>query len=280
MRTLHTLGFLFIATTTAAVADIPTVGYMNQFYNNICHNPNLNLPMGDAPNAIPSQKRTLEIIDLLNNGTTTYASELTSSAIVSVEYVSESLSLLADDAQCCPGGYIADDGICTSCGTWLTESTNECFAAGEYHDGNTCAPCSDGYICPENTSGTVTCGSGYWCADNVRTKCEFGANQCPKQTHTNQPDIIACDDTGIFMATGSDECTDPGEYRNGTTCAPCPDGYVCPAGTNGKIACGAGYWCTGGVRTACEYGEHQCPEYHHDAQPDIVACDNTGIFIE
>ncbi len=184
--------------TGVGYADIPTVGYLTNFYTNICKNPNLGLVDNGMPNAIPSIRYTLGVVDYLNRGQTTLAADLESDAIADVSYLEMAMSMLQEDAMCCPGGYVADDGICTACGTWMTQSTTECFAAGQYRDGTTCKSCPDGYVCPENTAGTITCGSGYWCSGNVRTRCEHGPNQCPMQMHTDQPDVIACDDAWVF----------------------------------------------------------------------------------
>ncbi len=264
----------------AAFADIPTVGYLTDFYTNICKNPNLGLVDNGMPNAIPSIRYTLGVVDYLNRGQTTLAADLESDAIADVSYLEMAMSMLTDDAMCCPGGYVADDGRCTSCGTWLTESTDKCMAAGEYRQGDTCLPCPDGNICAAGTAGTSMCGAGYYCTDGVRRRCEYGRNQCPEQKHAVQPDIIACDKTSVFITVSSDTCTGHNEYRDGTSCTACPDGWFCPVGSNGKIMCGNGYWCANGERTACEYGRNQCPEYYHSTQPDTVACDYTWVFVE
>ncbi len=191
--------FYFSVLPMVAVADVPTVGYLTQFYNQVCRNPNLGLLDNGVPNAIPSVRYTLGVVDWMNNNSTTYAADVSEDMIASVDYVSETLGLLAEGSACCPGGYIAGDGVCRSCGVWTQQSHNECYEAGVYRKNGVCVTCPGGYMCPADTAGAVTCGVGYWCADSVRTRCEYGARQCPQQTHTSQPDIIACDNTRVFV---------------------------------------------------------------------------------
>ncbi len=198
MRTTSIAFYCLLLSPLAAFADIPTVGYLTNFYTNICKNPNLGLFDNGMPNAIPSMRYTLGVVDYINRGQTTYATDLAEDAIADVGYLEMAMSMLTDDAMCCPGGYVSDGGICTACGTWMAQSTNECFAAGEYRKNGVCASCPAGFLCPSGTSGTRRCGAGYWCSDNVRTRCEYGINQCPKYTHTIQPNEVACDNTGFF----------------------------------------------------------------------------------
>ncbi len=232
------IGFTAALVAVSAHADIPTVGYLTQFYNNICHNPNLNLINDGAPGAIPSRRRTLEIIDWLNNGTTVYADEFDGGAIASVGYVTDTLNLLGDNALCCPGGYW-DNTIssCQSCGVWSVDSAAiECLSAGEYRNGNSCSPCPDGYTCPAGTSGKI-----------------------------NNLALLV-------------QCLAVNEFRLNNQCHECGAGYRCPAGKNARTDCGVGYWCADGIATECEWGANQCPLLNHTAADLPVACDRALTF--
>ncbi len=220
----------------AAFADIPTVGYLTNFYTNICKNPNLGLVDNGMPNAIPSMRYTLGVIDWINGNSTAYANDVVVDAIASVEYLSDSMGLLTHYDKCCPGGYVDNDVGCTACGEWRTESTIQCLDEGEYLNGNTCAPCPDGYVCPAGTNGRLStatiqvqclnvneyrinnqcaecgdgyrcpagknkrtdCGTGFWCADGVASECEWGENQCPLLNHTTGTEPVACDNALTF----------------------------------------------------------------------------------
>ncbi len=259
---------------SAASADIASTAYVNRYFYNTCNNSQLNLDMA-AP-GVSSQRRVLSIVDDLNNNSTTYAADLTSSAVVATTYLPSTLNLFASDGRCCPGGYY-DGGYseCRSCGTWSTTTSVECTDEGEYRNGNSCSTCPTGYVCPAGTSGKISiagfeiqclaegvyrfknkceicldgyfcpagqndaddCGAGYWCASGERIECDYGANQCPGTTHATQPTTVACDDAITAISVATvPDCLDAGQYRNGNSCSACPTGYTCPAGTSGKIS--------------------------------------------
>ncbi len=214
----------------------------------------------------------------------------------------------------CPSGYTCPAGTNGKITNALIAV--QCLDDDEYRTKNTCQPCTDGYLCPAGQNDRENCGAGYWCVGGVATVCEYGPNQCPGENHTSQPTTVACDDAITAISAISVQCLDEGEYRNGSSCSSCPSGYTCPAGTNGKLTssvntvqclnegeyrskntcvvctdgymcpagqnnrenCGAGYWCVGGVVTACEYGPNQCPGENHTSQPTTIACDNGYTF--
>ncbi len=181
----------------------------------------------------------------------------------------------------CPGVNLTEQPDTIGCDYSTVVSVSDadrCIAAGVYYNNGTCSSCGDGYICAYGTSGRVNCGAGYWCRDNVRTACEYGTRQCPGVNLTEQPDTIGCDYSTVVSVSDADRCIAAGVYYNNGTCSACGDGYICAAGTSGRVNCGAGYWCRNNVRTACEYGVSQCPGINHTAQPDTVACDGVLVF--
>ncbi len=138
------------------------------------------------------------------------------------------------------GIYLADDGTCQACPENALCPEGVSFLQGcvekYYIDGNSCLLCPDGYMCDGLDGELYDCDAGYYCVAGEQFECEYGPGQCPGNHHAFEPDTIACDNTPMIPATsGLPDCTAEGVYRNGTTCATCPDGSFCPAGTNGML---------------------------------------------
>ncbi len=104
--------FLFALLTTTAVAELPTVGYVADYYYRQCNNPNLSVP-GAGRTELSSEKYVLDIVDLLNNGNTAYGTSTMTDNIVSVGWLMGTLWMLEYADDCCIGGYYdSDSGTC------------------------------------------------------------------------------------------------------------------------------------------------------------------------
>ncbi len=267
MLILRVLCFMSLMFLTSMVnAYIASADYVRGFYTDMCNNPDLDFANWPG-NGVASVQYAMQIIDSMNTNSTPYDSTIAGNA-VSVGWMNESLSMLTESMTCCLGGVVGwGTGECWSCGVWMRAESYKCTDAGVYRNGTKCDACPAGWICPAGTAGRVMCGAGFYCTDNVRHECEFGLRQCPYNAHTSAPAYVACDNTVIMTTTPDTACVDAGVYRNGTTCETCPDGWYCPAGTSGRIMCGAGFYCAGGVRTRCDGGVTQCPNDFHATQP-------------
>ncbi len=276
--------WILIVFAMPAFGDLPTAGYVSDYYYHKCANANLDIPGAGISN-LTAQKYVLDIVDILNQGTTTYGPDAETNHVVSTAFVSSTLPLLGESPICCLGGYMdIDTNKCTSCGEWLVDSTDMCFDAGEYYNNGTCSPCGNGYICAAGTSSRVDCGPGYYCVGNERTKCTDGVYRCPYQNHVSEPSIRGCDGIDapiIITSTAADECTGSGVYYDGKKCASCPAGYLCPAGTAHRVVCGAGFWCADNVRTECADGVYRCPSPTTGTVVDSKrGCDDTWVFTD
>ncbi len=140
----------------------------------------------------------------------------------------------------CPDGYDCPDG---TSGRVLKIF---CSSAGEALYNNKCLPCKDGYMCPSGTEYPEACGTGNYCTGNVRTPCagiiDADGNmivspekQCPYNDMFFAPSALICSESAILTHELTTECLDEGWYRKQNKCVACPDGYTCPAGTNGRI---------------------------------------------
>ncbi len=278
------------AALNAARADIPTTGYLYQFYQDNCNNGGLVIP-GDGESKIASKSYAMALVDILNQSKTTYAANTDTDAILSAGFLPDTFGLLTNASTCCPGGrFDATDSAC-KCDTWSDDTSGvqcldagkylngsscstcpsgytcpagtsgkiyteiisvQCLDFGEYRSNNTCIACEDGYLCPANQNKRENCIVGSYCVDSVAIECEYGPNQCPYANHGFQPDTIACDDAVTATDTGANvQCLDAGKYLNGSSCSNCPSGYTCPAGTSGKIY-------TEIVTTQClDFGEYR-----------------------
>ncbi len=271
---------LFLSLLCApALGELPTVGYVYDYYQKWCANPDLEIP-GQGVQSLTAQQYLLQMIDLFNEGASTYSVDTPTDNIVSVGYLVDSLGMLEQSNKCCVGGYHdAAKNECWSCGDWRIDTTDLCSAPGQYFDNGSCVSCGAGYICSAGVSYRTPCGAGYWCPNSTtRNRCDHDRGQCPTAFLTSQPDIVACNYIPVFAKSPGDDCWADGLYFDGTKCQSCPDGYVCPAGGASKNACGAGFWCAGGVRTECEHGIGQCPSTLLTEQPVDVACDYVPVF--
>ncbi len=271
--------FVLLIWCASARGALPTVGYVSEYYFRNCSNVNLSVPGAGISNLV-SEKYILNIVAMLNDGVTTYGTDAATDYVASVDFVTATLPLLGDSQICCLGGYYENsNNVCQSCGEWMTDSTDMCFDSGQYYKNGKCTPCEDGYICAAGTSARVECGSGYWCVNNRRTRCEYGVGQCPMRTHSSQPSSIGCN-AHVIATTVADKCVGAGVYFNGSECVTCPAGYICPSGTSKRINCGPGFWCAGNVRTECADGVRQCPYSNHGALPNTLGCNQTWNFIK
>ncbi len=191
--------FILLALCTSARGGLPTAGYVSDYYYRNCANAELDVP-GAGRSELTAQKYILSIIDILNDGATTYGPDAATNYVVSTGYLGDTLDMLAESRICCLGGYMdIPTARCKTCGEWLiTDDENLCLGAGLYYKNGACASCGDGYICAAGTSNRVPCGAGYYCVGNVRTKCEYGTRHCPGATQTKPTDTLGCNNTLVF----------------------------------------------------------------------------------
>lgn len=189
---LRLLGIITCVTvfTSVAYANIASIYYAHQYYKQECGNPDI-LVSEPGTDSIASVGYIMELIDTINNNTTSNATDVTHNldTLVSTTYLPETLEFISETSStCCLGGYYnTDTGKCASCGVWRYESSEDCMVAGKYMKGTTCTACPDGWFCPAGTLGRNRCGAGYWCRDGIRTPCDGGVTQCPDDYHTSQP---------------------------------------------------------------------------------------------
>ncbi len=122
MRTIFILGIMLTATT--AMADVPTLQYVLEYYEKQCGNPYLTAAdikqyvYPDRNGAeIATQWIALNAIDSYINYApqTTYASELSKNNVISTGYLEDTLSLI-QVPDCCIGGIYNDRyGECEYC---------------------------------------------------------------------------------------------------------------------------------------------------------------------
>ncbi len=141
---------------TYAWADLPTIGYVSEFFENTCHNPYLVVP-GAGGTELTSHGYLLEIIDNMNRDNiglktglpapTTYATDIATQSIVSTGYVNDSLNFLAESMECCLGGEInPDTRKCESCDVWSMGANSKC--PSDYIK----QPLENVVVIPDNTS--------------------------------------------------------------------------------------------------------------------------------
>ena len=193
---------------------------------------------------------------------------------------------VADVCEECKGGHFLLNGSCHICplGTFSVngETCLPC-AAGTYatRGASTCIPCAEGtfsssaaYTC------SPTCEAGYYCANKIKTACDAGTYS----STVNASDKLTCKTctSGTYSSKGAVECTstcgsgnwcskddsvrhscDSGTYSSDTsassisTCINCDDGFFNSVGSSTcGTPCGAGYWCSSGVRTICPEGTY------------------------
>ncbi len=166
----HILLYLFLFLgfarflSSRAHADIVSDVYLAEYFEDLCHNPDLDIPA--SPNKLASKIRAMEIIDLLNKGATSYATSDTADTVFDVTYLNETLNLLAGDTLCCPDGVYdsvtatcrgTDDtpSVSIECATVSQDTTVSCLAEGQYLNAGTCASCPHGWLCPASTNGAL-----------------------------------------------------------------------------------------------------------------------------
>ncbi len=93
-------GMLFMPISVGAVVAIPDVGYVQWFLKQQCRNPEITLPAVPNYRAIAGHKYTLGLIDILNENTTTYATDLSDDNLISTSYLDELRDLLKKSSTC------------------------------------------------------------------------------------------------------------------------------------------------------------------------------------
>ncbi len=169
-------------------------------------------------------------------------------------HIDESGPLACDNAMttsgdttisCLDEGQYLSNKTCQTCGEgyYCPAGTNgritvaiQCMGAGVYRIKNRCESCPDGYLCPAGQNNANDCGMGYYCVGNESFECVDGARRCPLLNNVSGDGPLACDDAITVSSETTVSCLGDGEYLKNTTCEPCPDGFTCPAGTNGRIA--------------------------------------------
>ncbi len=122
--------------TTPAATTLPTIGYISEYLETQCHNPDLVVP-GAGRTELTSHQYLLEIIDELNHNnigfrtglpaSTTYANNISTTAIISTGYLNDSLQMLAESMECCLGGEInPTNGKCEYCDIWAMGADAKC----------------------------------------------------------------------------------------------------------------------------------------------------------
>ncbi len=127
--------FLFLSVLVmSAAADLPTVGYVSEYFELMCHNPDLVVP-GSGNNNLVDRRWLLSIVDDLNVNTTTYAVGANLANIVSTGFLKDTLSMLSESSVCCPGGfYDLLSSSCQSCGEWLRGDGTNIICPGTYDE--------------------------------------------------------------------------------------------------------------------------------------------------
>ena len=112
---------------------------------------------------------------------------------------------------------------------------------------STCNSCPDGYWSTTGSSFcNLPCGVGYFCTGGVKTACISGTYS----SATTASSILTC----VNCNVGKYSSTPAGGALS--SCLNCPDGKWSQEGSTAcELNCGGGYWCTGGVKTACVVGK-------------------------
>ncbi len=172
-------------------------------------------------------------------------------------------------------GYVCNDlKKYTSCssGYYMTQTASSTACYTTAVAGNACRPCStmgSNYTCSGGTScpklNTVTCSAGYYLNGSSCAKCGGSAYYCPG---------------GTWTPNGG------AQGRNGVSA-----GYYTTGGSDAntrtsQTQCEAGYYCSGGVRTACsgslqyqnEKGKTSCKSvstgYYKSSNTAQAQCDS------
>ncbi len=157
----------------------------------------------------------------------------------------------SDYAQCsvCPAGYFCPRGE--------SDYTNKYAycAPGYYRAGNECVQCPDGVECPGKKPSDMTCSAGLYLHDNGQC-LPYAPGDCGARPNCN----AGCFDNGTICeqcAVENSTCSPDGEftclagyYKNGDTCAVCPEYANCD---DGRISCYDGYYLNNGVCSSCTY---------------------------
>eukprot|EP00347_Sterkiella_histriomuscorum_P024098 403332318 len=192
-------------------------------------------------------------------------------------------STSAQQQNCEAGFYCLDrtrqihENACPG-GTYSSATTNA-------QSDITCLDCPVGYYCKQGSSAPVVCPKNAYCPlkSELYTDCPVGYYRSSTQG-TQLSDCSTCM-TNYICPGGTDPIACPAGYNGfdtssatspafltclstttnyfsvqGTTQSACANGYYTPLGKAAVcIKCERGYYCAGGVRTACAQGE-SCPE--------------------
>ena len=124
----------------------------------------------------------------------------------------------------------------------------------------TIAPCPvaiAGWYCSSSVgSGTLTsCGAGYYCSGAATGQDSLtGRNPCSAGRWSSATTLSA--DSGCTACVAGKYNPATATAQSTDTCQNCANGYWSAAGRGSTCTdgCGAGYYCTGGTRTACSAG--------------------------
>ena len=147
--------------------------------------------------------------------------------------------------------------------TYAAKVTQCTCTTGTYD--STTNKCIEQHTCEvsTNSSGNTTyekCGSTTGCTlkNTISTGIVY---QCPRYTICNCPTGTKNDGSGNCVATTPTNCP-AGQYKTNNTCAKCPAGYYCEAGSTSPAKCPAGHYCpSDGMSSpkACDKGTY-CQE--------------------
>ncbi len=214
---LYYLCLLTVPASVGAVAAIPDVDYVQWFLKQQCRNPEITLPAVENYRAIAGHKYTLGLIDILNENTTTYATDLSRDNLISTSYLDEMRNLLKKSSTCwllnlaaCPVYENLLDEKYASNISHLTpvEHAGQCPPDTEFYDIDLTSMCAgltndnseSSYMTVPNTVGN----RGYWA---IGENCVAGAADCENvyirgQVHCSAMGAVNSETADIFENHG------------------------------------------------------------------------------
>ena len=184
----------------------------------------------------------------------------------------------------------------------ISPGVNVQCAATEYYtgSGSTCAQCPTGYYCQNSQryncelSGQYCNAVGLTAPKNCPSNnyCPDGVNiyACPAGTSSSagSASINECQNTITPVTPVTPVTCDPGNYKSGATCTPCPIGYYCQneqmyacatagtycisTGLSAAVPCSAGSYCRDGVHIETT----ECDTSNGHVINDVTGCTNVA----